>query len=123
MMSRCYDINNKDYSHYGGRGIRVCKRWHNIEKYREDMLSGRKPGLQIDRIDNDGDYSPKNCRWTTKIEQMNNTRKNKFIEYEGKNMTLAQWSRKLGIRTKTLYQRFYTYNWTIEKCFNYGLKG
>ena len=73
MIARCSNPNNHDYQHYGGRGIRVCRRWRNFTNFLSDM--GERPkGLEIDRIDNDGNYCPSNCRWATRSQQMSNIR-------------------------------------------------
>ena len=77
MLQRCENPNHSSYDHYGGRGIKVCTRWHKFENFYADM--GRKPGpgYSIDRIDNDGDYEPDNCRWATVKEQNMNQRSRK----------------------------------------------
>lgn len=106
MKTRCYNTAYHLYPNYGGRGIKVCDRWLNsFESFLEDM--GPRPlGTSIDRFpDKDGNYEPGNCRWATSIQQQNNNSRNKFIEFNGKTMTLAQWSRETGIGIGTIRNR------------------
>lgn len=116
MKKRCRD---KDNFKYGGRGIIVCDRWNNsFLSFLEDM--GERPeGLTIDRIDNNGNYCKKNCKWSTIEEQNNNTRRNKYIKYKGITKTLSQWIKHFNLKSSTVRNRFYVHKWDINKCFNY----
>jgi hypothetical protein len=96
LKSRCLNPNHDDFHNYGGRGIKVCDRWLKFENFLADM--GERPANRtIDRIDVNGDYCLKNCRWATKEQQCNNMRKNVFIAWNGKNQTIMQWSKELGL--------------------------
>lgn len=105
MKSRCYNKNTIHYADYGGRGIKVCDKWKNsFENFFIDM--GYKPnGMTIDRINNDGDYEPKNCKWASRLEQSNNKRNNRIITIEGESMTLSQWAKKYKVGESTIRKR------------------
>ena len=104
MLTRCRNLNIPGWDNYGGRGIAVCDRWSAFENFLADM--GYVPDdRSIDRIDNEGDYEPKNCRWATREEQANNTRVNVRIAYAGETLTRSQWERRLGLGKTTLRGR------------------
>lgn len=102
MRSRCNNINGKDYSFYGGRGITVCDRWNEFKNFFADM--GNPPrGHWIERIDNDGNYEPGNCRWATRLDQARNRRNNRKVVAFGETKCLSAWVEdgrcRVGYRT------------------------
>ncbi len=114
MLSRCRNENTPKYHNYGGRGIKVCERWEKFENFIEDM--GNRPrGTTIERINNNGNYEPSNCRWATRKEQDNNRRDNHLLEFGGKTQTLSQWAEEIGMKPTTLSARINDYSWPIEK--------
>lgn len=104
MKNRCLSDRNPSYSRYGGRGISVCDRWLRFDHFLTDM-GPRPPGTSIDRIDNDGNYEPGNCRWATRVEQNNNTSSTVKLYHDGITDCVLGWSRRLGIAAKTLHRR------------------
>lgn len=104
MMRRCYDPKNPAYKNYGGRGISVCDRWHDVRNFYADM-GDRPKGRSLDRTKNDMGYSPENCRWATSTEQARNMRSNVFVTYCGSTRTIAEWSEVTGIPSGRLYAR------------------
>lgn len=106
MRRRCL-VKNKHNSHrYSERGILVCQRWlDSFEAFLADM--GKRPSCShsIDRIDNDGNYEPENCRWATKRQQSRNQRTNHLVSYQGLTLTLSEWSERTGIKTSTIRER------------------
>lgn len=97
MLHRCYNPSNANYRYYGGRGIRVCERWRKSRRAFVSDMGPRPEGMTLDRIDNDGDYEPGNCRWATRTEQQNNTRLTHFVEINGTRLSVSEWARKIGI--------------------------
>lgn len=131
MRTRCLNPNFKEFKHYGGRGITICKEWVNPEIIALGrhgratkgwlafknwaMLNGYKDDLTLDRIDNNKGYSPDNCRWVTMKVQCNNTRRNHLITYKGKTQSLLSWCNELGLNYSTVRARLNEYHWTIER--------
>jgi len=112
---RCSNPKDPNYARYGGRGIRMCKAWRDsFLQFKKDM-GPRPPGLSLDRIDNDGPYSKKNCRWITHLEQMRNQRKTKRFSHEGYNLTLGEWAERVGIAESCLYYRVNEAKWPITR--------
>lgn len=120
MNERCYNPNFIEYHNYGGRGIKVCDEWRGRKGFENflkwSMENGYKENLTIDRIDNDGNYEPNNCRWITQKEQCNNTRHNVNIEYNGETHTLTEWSEILKIPYGRLKRRL-GLGWSVKKAF------
>ena len=106
MKERCSNPHNKKYSRYGGRGIKVCDEWLDFTKFRDWCLSnGYSQELTIDRIDNDGNYEPANCRFVSRAEQNRNYSRNHKITHNGKTLCIADWEKETGIKKATLLWR------------------
>lgn len=104
MHQRCKNPNHPKYHRYGGRGISVCEAWHSFENFAADM-GPQPPGLTIERIDNDGNYTPENCRWAPQQEQARNRSTSVLWEHEGRVMCLSEWAREFGIHIATVQAR------------------
>jgi len=119
IVQRCTNNNDPNYRNYGGRGITICKEWReNFESFYDwSLLHGYKSDLSIDRINNNGDYQPDNCRWANQIIQNNNTRRNRRFLYDGKSYTIAELDRLLSGGTGFLSQRLYK-GWTLEEAIS-----
>ena len=114
MKKRCYTPTATSFSNYGGRGITVCEEWQEFMPFYDWAMShGYSDDLTLERIDNNGNYCPENCRWATKKEQANNRRTNRFITYNGETHTLLEWSNILGVDIKTLHRRL-SNGWSVE---------
>lgn len=123
MKSRCSNPKNRKFYRYGGRGITVCEEWQTFEPFYEwAMANGYSDNLSIDRIDNNGNYCPENCRWATNQEQANNTSKTIKIEFNGETKTLSEWADSIGINRECLWKRIYLRNWPIVKALTTPLK-
>lgn len=123
MRNRCYKPNVKAYKNYGGRGIRVCEEWQKYEAFRAwAFSSGYEDHLTIERKDCNGMYEPNNCVWVPLSDQGKNTRRNRYIEYCGKVMTLAEWSRVLGGGPNLVTTRLQR-GWSEEDAVSTPLKG
>lgn len=105
MIQRCGNSNCRRFKDYGGRGIRVCKRWMTFDNFLIDMFPSYKKGLCIERKDNDGDYRPGNCIWTTWGVQNLNRRNAFLIKFAGYSANASIWSRTLGIPHQTIIRR------------------
>ena len=112
MFQRCENTKNWKWKSYGGRGITVCPRWRKFENFLLDM--GLKPvGTSLDRINNDGNYEPSNCRWATKVQQQNNTRYNRLLIWNKQTRTLSEWARYAHLTPKVIARRLQA-GWTLD---------
>lgn len=105
MRQRCANPKNKRYADYGGRGITVCERWLDFSNFKSDMGEPPTPSHTLDRKDNDGNYDPENCHWATRLEQMNNMRRNRTITAFGETKTLTEWGREVRPHKVTISRR------------------
>lgn len=115
MKQRCLISSKENYPRYGGRGVTVCDRWLNSFAAFEEDMSPRPPGTTLDRIDNDGPYSPENCRWATLTEQARNRSTNRFLEFRGQRKTVIDWAEEVGISRKTICSRLDQHGWSVER--------
>lgn len=119
MRSRCNNPNKSSYKYYGGKGIKVCQEWDDVNNdaflkfYNWSVSNGYKDGLSLDRIDVDKNYEPSNCRWVEWAEQQRNKTNNYLISFDGKTQTLAEWAREVEINETTIKNRL-NRNWSVE---------
>jgi hypothetical protein len=114
MRARCRNPRSTTYAHYGGRGISVSPIWDDFAQFYADMGPRPTPRHSVDRIDNDGPYSPENCRWATQSQQMRNTRVTIRISHNGRTLSITDWAEEVGINRGTLVQRLLR-GWSIER--------
>lgn len=121
MIGRCEKPSKyHNYHLYGGRGIIVCDRWHDFKEFYADM--GNCPiNMSLDRIDNNGNYEPSNCRWASAKEQSNNKRTNTLIAFNGQTKTMKQWAEEFNIPYERLCQRIKRDRWPIERALSVGV--
>lgn len=110
MKKRCYNPNSSSYSNYGGRGIEICDEWLNDTNsfVTWALGNGYNENLTIERIDNNGNYEPSNCKWITRVEQANNKRNNVHVQIDGQEVNLSELAKALGLAGATIYTRYYS---------------
>lgn len=114
MIQRCSNPHNTAYSNYGGRGITVCNDWKDYVNFHAWAISnGYQDSLSIDRIDVNGNYDPKNCKWATQSEQSNNKRTSRFVEFNGITQTITQWANELKVPAQRIKYRL-EHGWSVE---------
>lgn len=117
MKTRCTNPKATDFNLWGGRGIKICDAWKTFEGFLKDMQYSYIDGYQLDRINNDGNYEPSNCRWADRKTQCRNRSNNTRLTLNGVTKTLAEWIELSGLKSSTFRQRLYCYKWPLEKCF------
>lgn len=123
MKQRCHNPKHRAFGRYGGRGITVCARWKDsFENFLADM-GERPPAKSIDRINNNGNYEPGNCRWKTQGEQRRNASNLAMLTFWGRTQCLCDWADELGINRNTLRNRLFKSKWSVEKALTTPLLG
>jgi len=113
LRRRCYVETASGFALYGGRGVRVCARWASFENFLSDMGERPSGDHSIDRIDNNGNYEPGNCRWATDTEQARNKRNNVLLTAHGTTKTMAEWTEQSSVTTGAITYRLRT-GWSPE---------
>lgn len=125
LIDRCCNPNAKYWVNYGGRGITVDGSWrHDFQVFFNDVSKlphYREKGYSLDRIDNDGNYEPGNIKWSTRSEQMRNTRSNHLLTHNGKTQTIVEWAEEIDMKPQTLRARL-GYGWTAERALTTPLR-
>jgi hypothetical protein len=119
IITRCTNSSYRKWENYGGRGIQICDRWMDFNNFYADMGDVPFIGASIDRINNNGNYEPTNCKWSTRTEQGCNKRTNRIVTFQGKTQTVSQWAREKNIPMKRLWWRLFTEKWSVEKSLTY----
>ncbi len=116
IKERCTNNENPGYKNYGGRGIKICSEWFSsFESFKIYMGPKPSPSHTVDRINNNGNYEPGNCRWATRKEQCRNFRRNRFFEINGERKTLAEWCEIYKLPQYNVGQRIRKLGWSIEE--------
>lgn len=132
MNRRCSDNSRKDYIHYGGRGISVSPEWRGKEgliKFIEDMFPTYREGLEIERINVNGNYCKENCSWETRRNQVINRRPTgkkfdtHFLEFNGERLCISQWSERTGLSSSVISERINKLKWSVEDALTVEYKG
>ena len=121
MLTRCNNPNSKAFKDYGGRGIKVCKRWEKFERFYSDM-GDPPPGMTLERKKNHLGYSPANCEWATRKAQQNNRRTCVTLTYKGRTQTVTQWAEELGLDRMVVYDRVRA-GWDTERILTTPKRG
>lgn len=120
MVSRCENPKNAVFNHYGARGICVCPRWKDFNKFLADM--GVQPkGWSIERVNNDGDYEPGNCKWIPRGDQAKNTRAVCLLTHDGRTQSLSDWAREMGMDRRTIGYRLKN-GWPVAKALTQPIR-
>lgn len=123
MKGRCYNSNRREYPNYGGRGIVVCDEWLESKNFIEWALNnGYDDGLTLDRINNNGNYCPENCRWVDRKTQQNNRRNNRIITHNGISKTITEWANDNGLPYYVLKKRLDVLGWSFEEAISKPIK-
>lgn len=118
MKSRCTNPRNKDFRHYGGRGITVCARWlDSFENFLSDMGRRPSPKHTLERRENNFGYSLRNCRWALRVEQARNSRHNRRVTFRGETKLLADWDRRIKLPAGTVQRRL-SRGWTTARALS-----
>lgn len=116
MLNRCFNPKYDKFKYYGGRGIKVCRRWLSYDNFKEDMKPGFLPHLTLERKDVNGNYGPRNCIWIPKKDQLRNTRRSRLLTYRGETKPLLDWVSELGLKYRRVSKRLYS-GWPVARAF------